>query len=86
MGHGSPSNADGHFGYDGFALTETQSNHVVEKCVFCQLFCERMEFEKKCLHCFIITTKNRLVPGCGEHGALPGARLSPYRFCSHTVP
>ena len=31
MGQDSPSKRDNQFGYDGFALTESQLDHVAEK-------------------------------------------------------
>ena len=50
LGHDGPSKGDGHFGYDGFALTGTPYDHVVEKYVVCQrvnsFFKENMKYEK----------------------------------------
>ena len=48
MGHGGPSKGEGHLGYDGFAVTKTPYNHVVEKYVFYQrvncYFYENMKY------------------------------------------
>ena len=61
MGHDGPSKGEGHFGYDGFALTEIPYNRVVEKYVFYQHFL--FKIWKKIYALFEQHQKNRLTPG-----------------------